>query len=147
MRRDEFPRLISSDSQRSEALENLLQETRRFEPPDDLAANANVTAGAYEQAAADRLGFWAQQARRLTRDGYVREQTLPGARRKRQLQLTAKGRRVVTNWLRQPARAPQLWSLNSKPAAWGVEASSFLAASTSRLPPPGSAGSCSGTSE
>jgi len=48
-----------------------------------------------------------QQARRLTRDGYVREQTLPGARRKRQLQLTAKGRRVVTNWLRQPARAPQ----------------------------------------
>ena len=28
-----------------EALENLLHEDRRFPPPDDLAANANVTAG------------------------------------------------------------------------------------------------------
>ncbi len=33
----------------------------------DLAANANVTAGGVlEQAKADRLGFWAEQARRLT---------------------------------------------------------------------------------
>ncbi len=50
----------------SETLENLLQESRRFAPPADLAAAANVTAQAYEQAAADRLGFWEQQARRLT---------------------------------------------------------------------------------
>src|SRR2546430_8514024 len=50
----------------SETLENLLRETRRFEPPAALAAQANVTAEAYEQAAADRLGFWSAQARRLS---------------------------------------------------------------------------------
>ncbi|MEU3854578.1 acetyl-coenzyme A synthetase N-terminal domain-containing protein, partial [Streptomyces sp. NPDC029554] len=48
------------------SLSNLLKEERRFAPPADLAANANVTAEAYEQAKADRLGFWAEQARRLT---------------------------------------------------------------------------------
>ena len=50
----------------SEALANLLNETRQFPPPAELAANANVTAGAYEEAAADRLAFWEQQAGRLT---------------------------------------------------------------------------------
>jgi len=47
------------------ALSNLSSETRHFDPPADLAANANVTAEAYEQASADRLAFWAEQARRL----------------------------------------------------------------------------------
>jgi len=47
-------------------LSNLLHETRRFAPPADLAAAANVTADAYQAAAADRLGFWAEQARRLS---------------------------------------------------------------------------------
>ncbi|MEC4014993.1 acetate--CoA ligase [Streptomyces sp. H27-D2] len=50
----------------NESLANLLREERRFAPPADLAANANVTSEAYEQAAADRLGFWAEQARRLS---------------------------------------------------------------------------------
>ncbi|WP_053698864.1 acetate--CoA ligase [Streptomyces sp. NRRL F-5755] len=50
----------------NESLANLLKEERRFAPPAELAANANVTAEAYEQAAADRLGFWAAQAKRLT---------------------------------------------------------------------------------
>ncbi len=50
----------------SETLENLLQETRRFEPPSDLAADANVKADAYERADADWLGFWAEQASRLS---------------------------------------------------------------------------------
>jgi acetyl-CoA synthetase len=50
----------------SETLENLLRENRRFPPPAELAAHANVTADAYEQAQADRLEFWARQARRLT---------------------------------------------------------------------------------
>ncbi|HEY0700725.1 MAG TPA: acetate--CoA ligase, partial [Micromonospora sp.] len=49
----------------SETLANLLQETRTFPPPAELAAHANVTAEAYEEAAADRLGFWEKQARRL----------------------------------------------------------------------------------
>ncbi|MFI2185708.1 acetate--CoA ligase [Streptomyces sioyaensis] len=50
----------------NESLANLLKEERRFAPPADLAAHANVTAAAYEQAAADRLGFWADQAKRLS---------------------------------------------------------------------------------
>ena len=49
----------------SETLENLLQETRQFPPPAELAAAANVTADAYDEAAADRLAFWEKQARRL----------------------------------------------------------------------------------
>jgi acetyl-CoA synthetase len=50
----------------SETLENLYSETRQFAPPAELAANANVTAAAYDEAAADRLGFWETQAQRLT---------------------------------------------------------------------------------
>ncbi|MFG7941349.1 MULTISPECIES: acetate--CoA ligase [Streptomyces] len=50
----------------NESLANLLHEERRFAPPAELASNANVQAAAYEQAKADRLGFWAEQARRLT---------------------------------------------------------------------------------
>ncbi|GHG60659.1 acetate--CoA ligase [Streptomyces griseocarneus] len=50
----------------NESLANLLKEERRFAPPAGLAAQANVTAEAYEQAKADRLGFWAAQARRLS---------------------------------------------------------------------------------
>lgn len=50
----------------NESLANLLKEERRFAPPAGLAAEANVTAQAYERAKADRLGFWAEQARRLS---------------------------------------------------------------------------------
>lgn len=46
-------------------LENLLAENRRFPPPEQLAATANVTADAYREAAADRLGFWEAAAGRL----------------------------------------------------------------------------------
>ncbi|MEQ4303781.1 acetate--CoA ligase [Plantactinospora sp. B6F1] len=49
----------------SETLANLLQETRQFPPPADLAAAANVTADTYDSAAADPLAFWARQAGRL----------------------------------------------------------------------------------
>ncbi|MFO6452176.1 MULTISPECIES: acetate--CoA ligase [unclassified Aeromicrobium] len=49
-------------------IDNLANEDRTFEPPSDLAANANVTAEAYDRAASDRLGFWAEQAERLTWD-------------------------------------------------------------------------------
>jgi acetyl-CoA synthetase len=49
-------------------LENLLREYRRFPPPADLAAAANVTAMVYPAATADRLGFWAAAARRLDWD-------------------------------------------------------------------------------
>jgi acetyl-CoA synthetase len=46
-------------------LENLLQETRRFPPPEQLTASANVTADVYQAASADRLGFWEAAAKRL----------------------------------------------------------------------------------
>ena len=46
-------------------LSNLLTESRRFDPPPELAATANVTAEAYQRASSDRLAFWAEQAGRL----------------------------------------------------------------------------------
>ena len=52
----------------NDALENLLNETREFPPPADLAAMANVRAEDYARAADDRLAFWAEQAARLTWD-------------------------------------------------------------------------------
>ena len=49
----------------NETLSNLLNEERRFEPPAELAAAANVTAEAYARADEDRLAFWEAQANRL----------------------------------------------------------------------------------
>ncbi len=51
-----------------ETLSNLLHENRRFEPPADLAANANVKADAYDEADADPLAFWEKAADRLSWD-------------------------------------------------------------------------------
>ena len=51
-----------------ETISNLAHEDRIFEPPADLAANANFTAATYEAAESDRLGFWGEQAKRLTWD-------------------------------------------------------------------------------
>ena len=48
-----------------ETLSNLLKEDRRFEPPEDLAANANLKEEAYARAEADPEAFWAEQAERL----------------------------------------------------------------------------------
>lgn len=50
----------------NEALENLLHESRRFPPSPEFAAQANGTASLYDEAADDRLEFWAEQARYLT---------------------------------------------------------------------------------
>ena len=48
-----------------ETLSNLLKEDRRFEPPEELAENANLKEEAYARADADREAFWAEQAERL----------------------------------------------------------------------------------
>ncbi len=48
-----------------ETLSNLLKEDRRFEPPEELAANANLKEEAYARADKDREAFWAEQAERL----------------------------------------------------------------------------------
>ncbi|HYZ08966.1 MAG TPA: acetate--CoA ligase [Pseudonocardiaceae bacterium] len=52
-------------SQSGHALDNLSTETREFPAPEDFAAQANATAELYDQAKADREGFWAEQAHRL----------------------------------------------------------------------------------
>ncbi len=58
--------MTTDQSSTAETLANLSREDRRFEPPAELAANANVTADAYERAAKDPLAFWAEQAERLS---------------------------------------------------------------------------------
>ena len=50
------------------SLSALADEQRRFEPPVALASTANVTAEAYDRAAADPQAFWAEQASRLQWD-------------------------------------------------------------------------------
>jgi len=46
-------------------MENQALENRIFNPPADLAANANAKADIFEKANADRLGFWDAQAKEL----------------------------------------------------------------------------------
>jgi acetyl-CoA synthetase len=46
-------------------LSNLLHEERRFPPSPEFAAQANLSASAYDEAAEDRLAFWAKQAGEL----------------------------------------------------------------------------------
>lgn len=48
-----------------ETLENLLNETRTFQPSDEFAANANAQPFIYAQANKDRLAFWEEAAERL----------------------------------------------------------------------------------
>jgi acetyl-CoA synthetase len=50
----------------NETLSNLLHEERRFPPSPEFAAAAVAGPELYEQAAADRLGFWETQARELS---------------------------------------------------------------------------------
>jgi acetyl-CoA synthetase len=52
----------------TETLANLATETRSFGPSPEFAAQANATAALYDEAAEDRLGFWARQAERLDWD-------------------------------------------------------------------------------
>ncbi|GAA4704375.1 acetate--CoA ligase [Pseudonocardia yuanmonensis] len=47
-------------------LDNLSTESRSFPPSEEFAAQANATADWYERADADREGFWAEQADRLS---------------------------------------------------------------------------------
>ncbi|GAA1976870.1 acetate--CoA ligase [Isoptericola halotolerans] len=55
-----------TDSQStSPSLENLLHETRAFPPSPEFAAQANAQPSMYDEAAADRVEFWARQAREL----------------------------------------------------------------------------------
>ncbi len=55
-------------SEAAETLSNLSREERRFPSSAAFAAQANVTADAYDQASVDRLAYWEEQARRLQWD-------------------------------------------------------------------------------
>ena len=46
-------------------IDNLLHEARRFQPSDEFRANAVADAELYSRARADRLEFWADQAKDL----------------------------------------------------------------------------------
>src|SRR5947209_19601859 len=50
------------------ALDALLHENRRFEPPTVLAAEANAQPEIYDEAASDRVAFWEKQAEWLRWD-------------------------------------------------------------------------------
>jgi len=52
----------------NDAVENLSRELRLFPPSDAFAQEANAHESLYNAAENDRLGFWAEQARRLTWD-------------------------------------------------------------------------------
>ncbi len=49
----------------SQEIDNLLSETRHFAPTPEFQKQANAQPELYEQAKADRLGFWAEQANNL----------------------------------------------------------------------------------
>ena len=51
-----------------QALSNLMHEERHFDPPEELAKNANAKADAYDEADADLLAFWGKQAERISWD-------------------------------------------------------------------------------
>ena len=50
----------------ADAISNLANETRHFDPPAAFAAQANVTAAAYDDAKVDRLAYWAKEAERIS---------------------------------------------------------------------------------
>jgi len=56
----------STTATSGDALSNLSREERHFDPPDALAASANVKIDAYDEAASDRSAFWAAQAERIS---------------------------------------------------------------------------------
>ncbi|MCY1157485.1 MAG: acetyl-CoA synthetase [Citricoccus sp.] len=55
----------TSGESASGSMDPLLEERRTFPPSEQFAAQAVATADRYEQASADRLGYWADQAREV----------------------------------------------------------------------------------
>ncbi len=95
-----------------ETLSNLAHETRHFEPSSTFAEQANVQAGAYAEADADRLTFWGQgrgaadlvgamdSGARLV--GCAIRQMVPRRKTQRRLQLRGPARRIRP-WQQQVA--------------------------------------------
>ena len=60
-----MPTPTSGESAPADTTDHLLEERRTFPPSRQFAAQAVATAERYEQAASDRLGYWADQARQV----------------------------------------------------------------------------------
>ncbi|GMA35274.1 hypothetical protein GCM10025876_14780 [Demequina litorisediminis] len=60
--------MVNDAQTKSPALENLHTESRSFPPSLDFASQANARSEMYTRAAADRLGFWRDEAQRLAWD-------------------------------------------------------------------------------
>lgn len=56
---------MSNDEHQGDALENLLQENRKFPPSEEFAANAVAKPAIYDEAKSEGTEFWAKQARDL----------------------------------------------------------------------------------
>jgi acetyl-CoA synthetase len=56
----------STDQKSGGGLSNLMHEERHFDPPEELAKNANVKADVYDEADKDRVAFWGKQAERIS---------------------------------------------------------------------------------
>jgi len=50
----------------TDTISNLSHESRSFPPSEQFTAQANIGADAFDKSSADRLAFWAEQAKRLT---------------------------------------------------------------------------------
>ena len=57
---------MSDSSEQKGGLSNLMHEERHFDPPEELAKNANVKADVYDEADKDRVAFWGKQAERIS---------------------------------------------------------------------------------
>jgi acetyl-CoA synthetase len=57
--------MAADPTESDETLANLMHEQRRFPPEAGFSAQANATSSDYDEAAGDRLAFWARQAERL----------------------------------------------------------------------------------
>src|SRR5690554_4444936 len=63
-------------SEETSTIDNLLHETRTFPPSAEFAAQANMTAAAFDEADADYEAWWAKQAEKYIDWETKPEQTL-----------------------------------------------------------------------
>lgn len=62
---EEKGRQVANEAHQGDALENLLQEDRKFPPSEEFVANADVKPSIYEEARSEGVEFWGRQAREL----------------------------------------------------------------------------------
>ena len=117
----------------SSQIDHLLNENRRFAPPADFAANAVAAADLYERAAADREGFWADQARDLHwHKPFTRGPGLDATRRSPSGSPTASSTSPTTAWTATSRPATATVSRSSGRASPAMTAGSRTPSSPTR---------------